>query len=56
MHIYLQISMEMNDENKIASVGNIKNMIFSFRGIQVMIDRDLAELYEVPTKRLNEQV
>jgi len=31
-------------------------MIFSFRGLQVMIDRDLAELYGVPTKRLNEQV
>jgi len=44
------------DENKIVAVGNIKNMIFSFRGLQVMIDRDLAELYGVPTKRLNEQV
>ncbi len=46
----------MNDENKIIAIGNIKNMIFSFRGLQVMIDRDLAELYGVPTKRLNEQV
>ncbi len=46
----------MNDENKITAIGNIKNMIFSFRGLQVMIDRDLAELYGVPTKRLNEQV
>ena len=26
------------------------------RGVQVMLDRDLAELYGVPTKRLNEQV
>ena len=31
-------------------------MIFSFRGLQIMIDRDLAELYGVPAKRLNEQV
>ena len=46
----------MSNENKLTAVGNIKNMIFSFRGIQVMIDRDLAELYGVPTKRLNEQV
>ena len=46
----------MSDENKLIAVGNIKNMIFSFRGLQVMIDRDLAELYGVPTKRLNEQV
>ena len=46
----------MSDDNKLITVGNIKNMIFSFRGLQVMIDRDLAELYRVPTKRLNEQV
>lgn len=29
---------------------------FIIRGIQVMIDKDLAELYQVETKRLNEQV
>lgn len=46
----------MNDNREIVAVGNIKNLIFSFRGSQIMIDRDLAELYGVPTKRLNEQV
>ncbi len=46
----------MNDDNKIIAVGNIKNMIFSFRGLQVMIDRDLAELYGVGTKVLNQAV
>ena len=30
--------------------------IFIVRGKKVMIDTDLAELYAVPTKRLNEQV
>jgi phage regulator Rha-like protein len=30
--------------------------ILIIRGKKVMIDRDLAELYGVPTKRLNEQV
>ena len=40
----------MSDENKLLTIGNIKNMIFSFRGLQIMIDRDLAELYGVPTK------
>ncbi len=35
---------------------NIKNLIYSMRGVQVMIDRDLAELYGVETRRLNEQV
>ena len=34
----------------------IQNMIYTFRGKQVMIDRDLAGLYHVQTKRLNEQV
>lgn len=34
----------------------IENRIFSIRGIQVMIDRDLAEIYQVEVKRLNEQV
>ncbi|WP_258238688.1 ORF6N domain-containing protein [Arcobacter sp. F2176] len=34
----------------------VDDKIFIIRGIQVMIDRDLAELYQVETKRLNEQV
>ncbi|MFH1782586.1 MAG: ORF6N domain-containing protein [Candidatus Omnitrophota bacterium] len=34
----------------------IENRIFLIRGQKVMLDRDLAELYEVSTKRLNEQV
>ena len=35
---------------------HIENRIFTFRDQQVMIDFDLAELYQVETKRLNEQV
>jgi hypothetical protein len=34
----------------------IMNRILMLRGIKVMIDSDLAELYGVTTKRLNEQV
>ena len=34
----------------------IKNKIYTIREVQVMLDRDLAELYGVSTKRLNEQV
>ena len=34
----------------------IENRIFTISGQKVMIDRDLAELYEVPTHRLNEAV
>lgn len=34
----------------------IINKIYSIRGQKVMLDSDLAELYGVETKRLNEQV
>ncbi|MBL7888039.1 MAG: ORF6N domain-containing protein [Bacteroidia bacterium] len=34
----------------------IMNKIYFIRGHKVMLDRDLAELYGVETKRLNEQV
>ena len=34
----------------------LKDRIYSIRGYQVMLDRDLAELYGVETKRLNEAV
>ena len=37
-------------------IDDIQSRIFTFLGLQVMIDRDLAELYNVPVKRLNEQV
>ncbi len=34
----------------------LESRIFTFRGEQVMVDRDLADLYEVEVKRLKEQV
>lgn len=37
-------------------VENIQSKIYKLRGKHVMIDRDLAELYGVETRRLNEQV
>ena len=36
--------------------GEISNKILTLRGEQVMLDRDLALLYQVETRRLNEQV
>jgi hypothetical protein len=39
-----------------ASPQPIENQIYNIRGQQVMLDSDLAELYEVPTGRLNEQM
>lgn len=37
-------------------IEKIEKSIFVIRGQKVMLDSHLAELYEVPTKRLNEQV
>src|SRR5947209_2343449 len=34
----------------------IESLILNLRGQKVILDADLAELYDVPTKRLNEQV
>lgn len=42
--------------DRLPEVINIQPMIRVVRGKQVMLDRDLAALYEVETKRLNEQV
>ena len=44
--------------NKIVVSDNIKieNMIYEIRGKQVMLDSDLAKLYNVETKRINEAV
>ena len=41
---------------KDVSPDKIRSRILPIRGVQVMLDRDLAELYGVPVKRLNEQV
>ena len=46
----------MSDKNQIISITNIQNRIYTVRGVQVMMDRDLAEVYGVETRRLNEQV
>ena len=46
--------MKKNEATTI--VNSIQNRIYTIRGTQVMLDRDLAELYQVSTSRLNEQV
>lgn len=42
--------------NNLVPIEIIENKVFIFRGYKVMLDRDLAQLYEVETKRLNEAV
>ena len=46
----------MADKKLITSVEQIESRIFLIRGQKVMLDADLAELYGVETRRLNEQV
>ena len=42
--------------NELIKLEEIQSRIYTIRGVQVMLDVDLAELYEVEVKRLNEQV
>src|SRR5574344_1148058 len=42
--------------NEVIIKDNIENMIYEIRGKQVMLDSDLAILYDVETKRINEAV
>ena len=49
-----KIDVTKCDNHELA--GNIEPLIKVIRGQQVMLDRDLAALYGVETKRLNEQV
>ena len=45
----------MNEIIKNENIG-IENLIYKIRGVEVMLDTDLAELYRVETKRINEAV
>jgi hypothetical protein len=47
---------EMDGQTSLVPVERIERAILSIRGEKVMLDSDLAELYGVETKRLNEQV
>ncbi len=42
--------------NKIVKIDTIESKIFIIRNVQVMLDSDLAQMYNVSTSRLNEQV
>jgi len=48
--------MAKKPEHALIPLDVIEGKIFVLRGHRVMLDRDLAELYGVPLKRLNEQV
>jgi hypothetical protein len=46
----------VNDRDQVVQVGTIEQRILLIRGERVIIDADLADVYGVSTKRLNEQV
>ncbi len=46
----------MSVNNQIISIDNIQNRIYTIRGLQVILDKDLAFYYEVKAIRLREQV
>ena len=46
----------MANELSLFSQNEMENRIFTFRSVQVMIDSDLAEMYGVETKVLNQAV
>ena len=46
----------MENEIIILNENDLKNKIYTIRGVQVMLDSDLAEIYGYETKRFNEQV
>ncbi|MGA2140075.1 MAG: ORF6N domain-containing protein [Verrucomicrobiia bacterium] len=45
-----------SEKNTVIPVERLHNLIYEIRGLKVMLDTNLAEIYGVPTKRLNEQV
>lgn len=46
----------MSDRDAVVSLDRVESLILSMRGRRVIVDSDLARLYGVTTKRLNEQV
>ena len=46
----------MENEIIILDENDLKNKIYTIRGVQVMLDSDLAQIYGYETKRFNEQV
>ena len=48
--------MNTNEKLQPITIDSIKNKIYEIRGQRVMLDSDLATLYQVETKRLKESV
>ena len=51
-------SISINEKSHVIKykVQNIKNLIYTIRGKQVMLDSDVAILYHYETKKINQTV
>ena len=57
IRIYIvEVKAMNNEENNLIKKEIITNKIYTIRGVQVMLDSDLAELYGYETKNFNRQV
>ena len=52
----LYILLGGNNMQEVIESINIEDIIYEIRGVEVMLDSDLAGLYQVETKRINEAV
>ena len=51
------ITVKEKENNSIVNVNNnVENMIYEIRGVQVMLSSDVAKLYQVETRRINEVI
>ncbi len=51
------ITVKEKENNNIVNVNNnVENMIYEIRGVQVMLSSDVAKLYQVETRRINEVI
>ena len=48
--------MVEEEKNQIELVENIESLVYTIRGVQVMLDTDLARIYGYEVKALNQQV
>lgn len=46
----------MEETKELITIENIRSKVYIIRGQQVMLDRDLAEIYGYEVKKLNQQV
>lgn len=46
----------MNPNESVVNTKNIQDKIYTIRGLQVILDSDLADLYQVETRQLNQAV